>query len=64
MPVIQITIESDEMGASAEITTAQGGEHLSAKAILNAAQEAGVKKGFSKDHLNKVSETGCQRSTK
>ena len=48
---INITIESDEMGASAEITTAQGGKNLTAKAILNAAQEAGVKKGFSKEHL-------------
>ncbi|MEW6993013.1 DUF342 domain-containing protein [Colwelliaceae bacterium MEBiC 14330] len=48
---IDITIDSDEMAASAEITTAQGGKHLSAKAILTAAQEAGVKKGFSKEHL-------------
>jgi uncharacterized protein (DUF342 family) len=48
---INIKIETDEMGATAEITSAQGGKHLTAKAILNAAQEAGVKKGFSKEHL-------------
>ncbi len=51
---ITISIETDEMGASAEITTAQGGKHLSAKAILTAAQEAGVKKGFSKEDLVKL----------
>lgn len=52
--VISITIDDDEMGATAEITSAQGGKHLSAKAILSAAQEAGVKKGFSKDDLVKL----------
>jgi len=51
---ISITIDMDEMGATAEITPAQGGKNLSAKAILNAAQEAGVKKGFSKDELVKL----------
>lgn len=51
---ITISIESDEMGASAEITTAQGGNHLTAKAILTAAQQAGVKKGFSKEDLIKL----------
>lgn len=48
---ITVTIDADEMGATAEITPAKGGKNLSAKAILNAAQEAGVKKGFSKEEL-------------
>ncbi|MEI6894833.1 MAG: FapA family protein [Colwellia sp.] len=48
---ITITIDSDEMSAKAEIICAQGGKHLSAKAILTAAQVAGVKKGFSKKKL-------------
>lgn len=51
---ISITIDKDEMGATAEIVPAQGGKNLSAKAILNAAQEAGVKKGFSKEELVKL----------
>jgi len=51
---ISISIDSDEMGATAEISAAQGGKHLSAKAILGAAQEAGVKKGFSKEDLVKL----------
>jgi len=51
---IAISIEKDEMGAVAEITSAQGGKHLSAKAILKAAQESGVKKGFSKEELVKL----------
>lgn len=53
---IVITIDSDEMGATAEITAAQGGKHLSAKAILTAAQKAGVKKGFSKEELIKLAQ--------
>jgi len=51
---INITIDNDEMGASAEITTALGGKHLSAKAILNSAQTSGVSKGFSKEELVKL----------
>lgn len=51
---ISVTIDQDEMGATAEIIPAQGGKNLSAKAILNAAQEAGVKKGFSKEELIKL----------
>ncbi len=51
---ISITIDPDEMGATAEIIPAQGGKNLSAKAILTAAQEAGVKKGFSKEELVKL----------
>jgi len=51
---INVSIESDKMGALAEITTAQGGKHLSAKAILSAAQKAGVKKGFSREDLIKL----------
>ncbi|TYK66390.1 DUF342 domain-containing protein [Colwellia echini] len=57
---ISITIETDEMGASAEITTAQGGKHLTAKAILTAAQEAGVKKGFSKEHLIELAQLAAK----
>ncbi len=48
---ITITIDKDEMGATATITTALGGKHLSAKAILNSAQTSGVSKGFSKEGL-------------
>jgi len=48
---ITISIEKDEMSASAEISTALGGKHLSAKAILNSAQESGVTKGFTKEQL-------------
>ncbi|MGJ8692162.1 MAG: DUF342 domain-containing protein [Thalassotalea sp.] len=48
---IAFAIEADEMSASATITTALGGKHLSAKAILNAAQEAGITKGFTKEGL-------------
>jgi len=57
---ISINIDSDEMGATAEITTAQGGKHLSAKAILTAAQEAGVKKGFSKEELVKLAQLAAK----
>lgn len=53
---ISITIDADEMGATAEITAAQGGQHLTAKAILTAAQESGVKKGFSKEDLVKLAQ--------
>ena len=48
---IIISLDSEAMTATAEITTALGGKHLSAKAILNAAQESGVKKGFIKEEL-------------
>lgn len=51
-----IEIASDNMSASAEITTALGGKHLSPKAILNAAQAANVTKGFSKEQLVKLAE--------
>jgi uncharacterized protein (DUF342 family) len=57
---INITIETDEMGAIAEITCAQGGKHLTAKAILTAAQEAGVKKGFSKEHLIQLAQLAAK----
>lgn len=59
---ISITIDADEMGATAEITSAQGGKHLSAKAILNAAQEAGVKKGFSKEDLVKLAQLAAKEA--
>ncbi|REL32146.1 DUF342 domain-containing protein [Thalassotalea euphylliae] len=51
---INIQIDSEEMLAEAEITSAMGGAHLTAKAILDAAKAAGVKKGFSKAELIKV----------
>lgn len=57
---ISVTIDGDEMGATAEITAAQGGKHLSAKAILTAAQEAGVKKGFSKEELVKLAQLAAR----
>ncbi len=53
---ITIAIDTDEMGATAEISTALGGKHLSAKAILNSAQDSGVKKGFSKEELIKLAQ--------
>jgi hypothetical protein len=57
---INITIDNDEMTASAEIISAQGGKHLSAKAILTAAQEAGVKKGFSKEQLIQLAQLAAK----
>jgi uncharacterized protein (DUF342 family) len=57
---ISIAIDSDEMGATAKITAAQGGKHLSAKAILTSAQEAGVKKGFSKEELVKLAKLAAR----
>lgn len=51
---ISIEIEGDEMAASAEIATALGGKHLTAKAILMSAQQAGVTRGFSKEELVKL----------
>jgi len=48
---LTISIAKDEMSATAEITTALGGKHLSAKTILNAAQQFGVTKGFTKEQL-------------
>ncbi len=57
---ISISIDTDEMGATAEISAAQGGKHLSAKAILGAAQEAGVKKGFSKEDLVKLAQLAAK----
>lgn len=57
---VTISIEKDEMSASAEISTALGGAHMSAKAILNAAQEAGVQKGFSKEQLIKLAKQAAK----
>jgi uncharacterized protein (DUF342 family) len=59
---ITITIESDEMGATAQITSAQGGQHLTAKAILTAAQDAGVKKGFSREHLIQLAQLAAKEA--
>ncbi|WP_448566369.1 DUF342 domain-containing protein [Thalassotalea ganghwensis] len=53
---ITIEIDNEKMTASAEISTALGGRHLTAKAILNAAQQAGVVKGFSKEELVKLAQ--------
>ena len=57
---ISVSIDSDEMAASAEITAAQGGKNLSAKAILEAAQASGVNKGFSKEHLVKLAQLAAK----
>lgn len=57
---ITISVENDNMSASAEISTALGGKHMSAKAILNAAQEAGVCKGFSKEQLIKLAKQAAK----
>jgi len=57
---IAVFIDGDEMGATADITAAQGGKHLSAKAILTAAQAAGVKKGFSKEELVKLAQLAAR----
>jgi uncharacterized protein (DUF342 family) len=46
-----IEVADDKMSAAAEITTALGGQHMSAKAILDAAQAAKVYKGFNKEQL-------------
>jgi uncharacterized protein (DUF342 family) len=51
---IAIEIDNDNMSASADITTALGGQHMSAKAILDTAQAANVRKGFSKEQLVKL----------
>lgn len=48
---IEFNVAADEMSASGKITTALGGRHLSAKAILTAAQQAGIVKGFIKEGL-------------
>ncbi|MBU2926422.1 FapA family protein [Colwellia sp. 1_MG-2023] len=57
---ISVSIDSDQMAASAEITTAQGGKNLSAKAILEAAQASGVNKGFSKEQLVKLAQLAAK----
>ncbi|MFD2168250.1 DUF342 domain-containing protein [Thalassotalea euphylliae] len=57
---IKINIDSEEMVAEAEITTAIGGQHLSAKAILDASKAAGVAKGFSKEQLIKLAQTAAK----
>ncbi|MDX2368462.1 MAG: FapA family protein [Colwellia sp.] len=57
---ISIVIDGDEMGATAVIKAAQGGKHLTAKAILTTAQEAGVKKGFSKEELVKLAKLAAR----
>lgn len=46
-----VEVADDKMSASAEITAALGGQHMSAKAILDAAQAGKVYKGFSKEQL-------------
>ena len=57
---IEIKLDSDEMGCSAEVTAAQGGKHLTAKSILNAAKEAGINKGFSKEQLIKLAQLAAR----
>ncbi|WP_426358307.1 DUF342 domain-containing protein [Pseudocolwellia sp. HL-MZ19] len=53
---IEIKIDDDEMSATAEITTALGGKNLTAKEVLNTAQAAGIKKGFSKEGLIRLAQ--------
>jgi hypothetical protein len=55
-----IEVADDKMSASAEITTALGGKHMSAKAILDAAQAAKVYKGFSKEQLIKLAKQAAE----
>lgn len=57
---ITITIDKDEMTAFGEITAAQGGANLTAKSILHAAQQQGVKKGFSKEDLVKLAQLAAK----
>ena len=57
---ITIHIETNNMSASAEISTALGGKHFSAKAILNTAQKAGVIRGFNKEQLIKLSKQAAK----
>ncbi len=57
---ITIEIDKDEMSASAEISTALGGKHLTAKAILHSAQKSGVTKGFSKEELVKLAQQAAK----
>jgi hypothetical protein len=59
---LHIKVDDDEMTATAEIISAQGGKHLSPKAILHEAQEVGVKKGFSKEHLIKLAQLAAKES--
>ncbi|MEY8213207.1 MAG: FapA family protein [Colwellia sp.] len=58
---VNIIIESDEMGATVEMTSAQGGKNLSAKAILNAAQESGVIRGFNKEHIIELAQLAVKK---
>lgn len=53
-------IENDEMQASIEITAAQGGAHLSAKAILDFAKEQGIVKGFIKEQLISLAQSAAR----
>lgn len=57
---INISIDKDEMSATAEITPAQGGKILTAKSILDAAKASGVKKGFSKESLLKLAQLAAK----
>jgi uncharacterized protein (DUF342 family) len=57
---LSIEIANDQMSASAEITVALGGQHMSAKAIFDAAQAANVSKGFSKEKLIQLAERSAK----
>lgn len=59
---ISIEVAKDAMSASAEIASALGGKHLSAKEILNSAQSAGVSKGFSKEDLIKLAQLAAKEA--
>ena len=55
-----IDIADDKMSASAEVTTALGGQHMSAQAILDAARAAKIYKGFSKKQLVKLTKRAAK----
>jgi uncharacterized protein (DUF342 family) len=55
-----VEVADDKMSASAEITAALGGQHMSAQAILNGAQAAKVYKGFSKEKLVKLAKRAAK----
>ena len=57
---ITLSIDNEQMSATAEIKTALGGKHLSAKAILDAAKDFGIKKGFSKEDLIKLAQKAAK----
>ena len=56
----KVKIEDDQMQATVEITAAKGGDHLTAKGILNIAKENGVVKGFIKEQLIALAQSAAR----